>query len=676
MLLFLSVGEINKINRILITNRGEIAKRIIRTAKKMNIETIAIYSDLDKDDLFVRNADISVPLKGETAIDTYLNVEKIIKIAKEQKVDAIHAGYGFLSENVEFVKELEKNGIRYIGPSSSSMEMLSDKFKAKSIAKKVGVPVIEGSDHIIENEEDAKKEAKKIGYPVMLKAIAGGGGKGIRIINDESEIGEQFKKATYEGKTMYKNDKLILEKYIEHPRHIEIQVVADKYGNVVCLGDRECSIQRFNQKIIEEAPSSFLDDETREKMYNCAIKLFTESKYYSVGTVEFIVDKDKNFYFLEVNTRIQVEHQTTEFITNTDLVEIMINIEEGKKLNFSQKDVKLRGHSIECRICAENPSKNFLPSHGRIIHYIEPEYTENVKVESSVELGSYVSQYYDSMIAKLIVYGNTRHDAIEEMKLALGQYEINGIETNITFLESIFRQENFINGNTTTDFIKLNYPNGFNVLPLTDDVKKTFVSSAVVLYIKELMFEFGIHKNCFIPRDTDLTDLFVVLDDNTYLVSIVEYNENYLNLKYNSENIQIKFDYQLGDTVFRSSINGINYFTIRLKKDGIGYIMCCSGLTAKASVYKPSTYELLKYMKKTEENKKPQFLLSPITGKITSLNVKENQNIKIGTNLMSISAMKLDNVIISEYKAKIVKIFHNVGDSVVKDEKLIELQYE
>lgn len=664
-----------KINTILIANRCEIARRIIRTSRKLGIKTIAVFNDLDKDSLFVREADIKVPLNGVFAKDTYSNIDKIVSIAKEYKVDGIHPGYGFLSENIEFVKRLEEEKIRFIGPSSYSMEAMSDKLKAKLMAEKANVPMVPGCKELITDVKQALVEAKKIGFPVMFKAVAGGGGKGIRIVYKEEDIKEQFETAKYEGKTIYKNDDILLEKFIENPRHIEIQIVADKFGNVVCLGERECSIQRFNQKVIEECPSSFVDENTRQKMYECAVRLVKQCKYYSAGTLEFIMDKNKNFYFLEMNTRLQVEHPVTEYVTGIDLVETMINIEEGKKLPFTQKDIHLRGHALECRICTENPAKGFMPSSGKILHYIEPTLSNNVRVESGIELGDEISPYYDSMVAKLITYGDTRKEAIENMKTSLGEYEIGGLETNINLLESIVRQEDFVKGNISTSFIKQHYPNGFNSLPLTDNTKKAFIATAIALYVKNMQFRFNIHETCHIPRDSNVSKLYVCINNDAYLIDIIEMDDGFLKISYNNEEIQLKFSYQRGNMYFRSSINGIQNFSIRLSEIPNGYIMQCAGTTANIKVYNQSEYELLKYMPEKPCNNKPKFLLSPMTGKITKIKVEENNIVNIGQHLLSIEAMKMDNTILSENKTKIVKIFHNIGDNIKSGEKLIEFDY-
>ena len=663
------------INTLLVANRGEIACRVIRTAKRLGIKTIAIYSDLDKNAVFANYADEKVALGGVFVADTYNNAEKIIKIAKDYKVDAIHPGYGFLSENIEFRELLEKEGIGFVGPSAFSMEAMGDKLKAKLMAGEANVPMVPGCKELINSVEQAKAEAKKIGYPVMFKAVAGGGGKGIRIVRQEEDIKEQFETAKYEAKTIYKNDDLLLEKYVENPRHIEIQIASDKHGNVVCLGERECSIQRFNQKVIEECPSSFVDEKTRQKMYECAVRLVKQCKYYSVGTLEFIMDKDKNFYFLEMNTRLQVEHPVTEFVVGLDLVEVMINIENGEKLPFTQKDIVLKGHAFECRVCAENPAKGFIPSSGKLLHYVEPIVNENVRIESGFQLGDEISPYYDSMIAKVITYGATRNEAIETMKRALGQYEIGGVDTNIALLESIFRQEKFILGDISTAFIKQTYPNGFNSVPLTDNSKKAFVLASAILYVQETRFNFGIHKTFAIPRNTDFSLLRVSIDKESFLITIDSFDDEFIEIEYNGEKMSAKFQYVRGEVAIRGVINGNIDFVVRLKRDGVGHIMQCAGLTARVCAYKPEHFDLLKYLPEKQDNNKPQFLVSTITGKITKLKVEEGQEVEQGQHLLSIEAMKMDNTILADNKAKIVKVFHQVGDNVKSGEKLVEFAY-
>jgi len=389
-----------KIKRILVANRGEIALRIMRTAKRLGIKTVAIHSDIDTGAPFVSMADEAISLGGTSSRENYLDIEKILNAIELSHADAVHPGYGFLSENSSFVKILEKKGVTFIGPTSSSMEDLGDKVKAKILATNAGVSVVPGFVGVIENEEKLIKIADDIGFPVIIKAVAGGGGKGMKIVYCPADLSAAAESAKNEARNSFGDDRIFIERYIQNPRHIEIQIIGDKHNNIVCLGERECSIQRFNQKIIEESPSSFIDETTRRMMYEHAIKLTKASNYYSAGTVEFIVDQDKNFYFLEMNTRLQVEHTVTEYVTNLDLVELMIRVAEGEHLPFSQDTITLNGWAIETRICAEDPSKNFLPSVGRITNYIEPIRRYGSRVDSGVVQGSEISPYYDSMIAK------------------------------------------------------------------------------------------------------------------------------------------------------------------------------------------------------------------------------------------------------------------------------------
>ena len=670
-----------KINSILIVNRGEIACRIIRTAKKLGIKSVAVYSDIDADALFVEKADVKLPLNGITGAETYLNNEKIIKAIKQSGADAVHPGYGFLSENADFVKQLEENNIGFIGPSSYSIEAMGDKLKAKQMAEKAGVAMVPGSTELIENTDQAIKEAKKIGYPVLLKAVAGGGGKGIRIVNNDDEMDEKLADVKYEAKTIYKNDAMLLEKYIEHPRHIEIQIASDKYGNVVCLGERECSIQRANQKVIEECPSTFVDKGMRKKMYASATALAKVCNYHSVGTMEFIVDARKNFYFLEMNTRLQVEHPVTEEVVRVkgkklDLVELMIRIEEGDELGFSQKDVELLGSSIECRICAENPARGFMPSNGKITHYITPKESENVRIETGIRLGDDISPYYDSMIAKLIAYGRTRTDTIEVMKNALSQYEIDGIETNIALLENILRQSDFANGNISTWFIKEHYPNGFNALPLNDNVIKAFISTAVMLYLQDLKNNINSNYTGYIPRDLSISNLYVRIgDDKDYLIEIVDDNVSHFTIFYNDNRIQSDFKV-VKKNIVQGILDNRSAYAVRiLKEKGMTKTMQCSGITTDITIYKQDNYKYLQYMPPKPDESKPQFLCSPLTGKITKLKVEVGDVVNIGQHLVSIEAMKMDNVITSVCCAKVKNVFHQIGENVNNGDKLIEFDY-
>ena len=447
--------------KILISNRGEIACRIINSAKKMGIKTVAICSDPDLNSLHVNLADEYVNIGGNTSAESYLVIEKIIKAVQITNADAVHPGYGFLSENVTFRDEVNKIGKIFIGPPSQAIQLMGDKIESKKIAKKAGVSIVPGGLDVIKDIKNALSEAEKIGFPLMVKASAGGGGKGMRIAFDKKELKENFNSAVNEAKSSFGDDRVFIEKFIELPKHIEIQVLGDQFGNFIHLGERECSIQRRHQKVIEEAPSSFVDEALREKMVDQAIKLAKAVGYYSAGTVEFVVDKNKNFYFLEMNTRLQVEHPVTELITGIDLVEQMIKVAYGEKLEFTQKDIKFNGNAIECRIYAEDSSKNFLPSIGRLTRYIEPR-GKNVRIDSGVVEGSEITMFYDPMISKLCTYSENREVAIKEMINALDRYYIEGVKTNRDFLSDILQNKNFHSGLYSTSFIADEYPQGYD----------------------------------------------------------------------------------------------------------------------------------------------------------------------------------------------------------------------
>ncbi len=439
-------------NKILIANRGEIAVRIIRACKEMNIKTVAIYSEVDKDALHTRLADEAICIGPADSRKSYLNIKNIIEAACISKADSIHPGFGFLSENSQFAKICEETNIKFIGPSSKVIELLGNKSNAKHIASKAGVPVIPGSEGSIKGLKDAINIAKKIGYPIILKAAAGGGGKGIRIVNSEQEMEINYNLVKQEAKISFNDDEIYIEKFIIKPRHVEIQILADEYGNIIHLGERDCSIQRKNQKIIEETPSTAIDAKLRNKMGEAAIKLAKAVGYTSCGTVEFLVDSNKNFYFMEMNTRIQVEHPITEMRTGIDIVKEQIKIAAGNRLKYKQKDIIFKGHSIECRINAENPNKKFIPSPGKITGLNLPG-GNGIRIDTAIYDGYIIPANYDSMIAKIIAYGNSRNEAIAKIKRALEELVIEGVETNRDFLFEIIRNPDFIRGEFDTSFI-------------------------------------------------------------------------------------------------------------------------------------------------------------------------------------------------------------------------------
>ena len=445
-------------NKILIANRGEIAVRIIRACKEMNIKTVAVYSTADKDSLHTKLADEAVCIGEAPSKNSYLNIQNIIEAANITGSDSIHPGYGFLSESAKFAKICEESNIKFIGPKSSVIDALGNKSNSKELMKKYGVPVIPGSDGSIKSLEEAKQISKKIGYPVMLKASSGGGGKGIRVVFGENEMEKNYMLVKQESKNSFNDDEIYLEKYIENPRHIEIQIIADEYGNVVHLGERDCTIQRNHQKILEETPSSVIDDKLRARMGECAIKVAKAAGYTSVGTVEFLVDKNKNFYFMEMNTRIQVEHPITELRTNIDLIKEQIKVAANEKLKIKQKDIKFSNHIMECRINAENPYKNFMPCPGKITGLNLPG-GNGIRIDTGIYEGYSIPCYYDSMIAKLIVYGNSRNEAIAKLKRALEEFVIEGVTTNIDFIFEIIKNPDFIRGNYDTAFIEKHFKN-------------------------------------------------------------------------------------------------------------------------------------------------------------------------------------------------------------------------
>jgi len=447
------------LNKILIANRGEIAVRIIRACKEMNIKTVAVYSEVDKDALHTRLADEAICIGPANPKESYLNIKNIIEAARITKADSIHPGFGFLSENAQFAKICEESNIKFIGPKSEVIDLLGNKSNSKELMKKEDIPVIPGSDGSIKDLSQAEKVCEKIGYPILLKASSGGGGKGIRLVNSQEELKTNYNIVKTEAKNSFNDDEIYIEKYIKEPRHVEIQILADEHGNVVHLGERDCTIQRNHQKIIEETPSTIIDDKLRSKMGNAAIKAAKAAGYTSCGTVEFLVDKDKNFYFMEMNTRIQVEHPITEMRTGIDLVKEQIRIAAGEELKFKQKEIEFKGHSMECRINAENPSKNFMPSPGKINEMNLPG-GNGIRVDTAIYSGYTIPANYDSMIAKIIVFGTNRNEAISKMKRALEELVIDGVETNRDFLFDIIRNPDFIRGNFDTSFIEKNILKG------------------------------------------------------------------------------------------------------------------------------------------------------------------------------------------------------------------------
>ena len=654
------------IKKILIANRGEIACRIIRTAKKMNIKTVAVYSDADKQADFVKQADESYFIGPSSPNESYLVIKKIIEIAKKSKSDAIHPGYGFLSENYNFVKALEKEKIKFIGPNKYAITKMGDKIESKNLATKLKLNVIPGHTEAIKDPKKAIKIAEKIGYPILLKASAGGGGKGMRIVESSNELEVNLKAAQSEALNSFGDDRVFIEKYITNPRHIEIQILCDKHGNQIHLGERECSIQRRYQKVIEECPSPFVDEDLRNAMAKQALKLAKEVKYDSAGTVEFVVDGNKNFYFLEMNTRLQVEHPVTELVTGVDLVEQMINCADGKKLNLKQKDISLNGWSVESRIYAEDPLKDFLPSIGRIIEYHEPQQmleNEIVRNDTGVSSGSDISIYYDPMISKLAVHSSTRIKAIDSMINALQQYYITGVDHNIAFLISTLKNKDFKSGNISTNFIKENYPKGYNYNHgINKSLINRFQQVAVFIY-KKLNTSVDTHKISVISDKSSATydteidkasaSLSITLNSKnkeTHITSKWKINEKIMFINIDSELFFIKIN----------KIHNFNKYSLTIEDCSLDLL-----------VTPEKNQSLFDYMPEIKIEDLSKKLISPMPGLIKSVGVKKGQLVKRGDELVIIEAMKMENILKSEKDCTIEDVFIEEGSNVSTDEVLM-----
>ena len=591
------------VDKILIANRGEPACRIIKTARKMGLGTIAVYSEADINSLHVQMADEAILLGGPLSSESYLDIKKIINACKKTGAKYVHPGWGFLSENAKFAQALEKEGIIFVGPSPDAMKLMGDKIRSKKLAKSAGVSTVPGDNSVLADIAEAESVAKKIGYPVMLKASAGGGGRGIRVVYKKEELPMAFESVKSEAKNSFGDDRIFMEKFIENPRHIEIQVIGDKFGNVVCLGERECSIQRNHQKVVEEAPSSFVDEKTRKKMYAQALALCKKVNYYSAGTIEFMMDKNKDFYFLEMNTRLQVEHGITEFITGVDLVELMIKVAMGEKLPFKQTDIKLQGWAIESRINAEDPSRGFLPSSGRISKYIEPEKNENVRVDTGVYEGYSISMYYDSMIAKLLTYGKDRNEAIQRMRESLGSFYIDGISHNMSFLEAIMYNEKFQKGDISTSFIKQEFSKGFSGLTISPKDEGVLIGTAMYMFIANATRLLSISGQ--VNSKKELAEKWVLdLNGNKYLCNVSKTTKG-LSVEYGNGFSLVETTWQFGDSIFRGKING-NLVNVKIMSDNKAgdFRLQFMGSDVNISIRSTRVSELEKYMPVLEFDKK------------------------------------------------------------------------
>ncbi len=680
-------------SKILIANRGEIACRVIATARKMGIKTVAVYSDADRDARHVALADEAVHIGAPPSRESYLMADKIIAACKKTGAQAIHPGYGFLSENEDFARRVEEEGIAFIGPKHYSIAAMGDKIASKKLAKAANVNTIPGYNDAIETAEQAVSIARDIGYPVMIKASAGGGGKGLRVAFNDKEAFEGFTSCRNEARNSFGDDRVFIEKFVEEPRHIEIQVLGDAQGNVIYLNEREGSIQRRHQKVIEEAPSPFISEATRKAMGEQAVALAKAVKYQSAGTVEFVVGKDQSFYFLEMNTRLQVEHPVTECITGLDLVELMIRVAAGEKLPLAQADVKRNGWAIECRINAEDPFRNFLPSTGRLVRFQPPkpsmwasdtEHLLGVRVATGVGEGGEIPMFYDSMIAKLIVHGTDRNDAIAKMREALNGFVIRGVSSNIPFQAALLAHPKFVAGDFNTGFIAEHYGRGFRAEDVPHDDEDFLAALAAWVNRKALERSAGITGQMR-GHEFKVGDEFVVvrLDEQgkhgyqPARVTDYEAGSGSSVVETNGRQYAICSRWHLGGARIRGTVNGAA-FTAQVErgvgKNPLALRVSHNGRRFDALVLTPRTAELHKLMPYKAPPDMSRFLLSPMPGLLVDVAVQPGQKVQAGERLAVIEAMKMENVLFAAADGVVGKVLAAKGESLAVDQPIVEFQ--
>jgi propionyl-CoA carboxylase alpha chain len=658
--------------KILIANRGEIACRIIRTARHMGIRTVAVYSDADRHSLHVRMADEAVHIGPAPSAQSYLLAERIIGACKETGADAVHPGFGFLSERATFAEALEKAGITFIGPGVHAIKSMGDKITSKLLAQKAGVSTIPGFTGTIESADHSVKIAKEIGYPVMLKASAGGGGKGMRIVRSDAECREGFLRATNEAVAAFGDGRVFAEKFIEDPRHVEIQVLADKHGNVIYLGERECSIQRRHQKVLEEAPSPLLDEKTRKAMGEQAVALARAVDYLSAGTVEFVTDQQRNFYFLEMNTRLQVEHPVTEMVTGVDLVELMIRVAAGEKLPLAQKDVKLRGWALEARVYAEDPFRNFLPSTGRLTRYRPPLQTPHVRVDTGIEEGSEVSMYYDPMIAKLVTHGDTREEAIARMQDALDAYYIRGVSHNISFLNAVISKDRFRKGRLSTGFIAEEYPDGFHPSDVPHDDPGLMIALAATVH-RRFMDRAAKLSGQLPSHERRVGSDFVVIVNREHHPAHVLPAEGGYEIRLDGTPYHVVTAWQMGQPLLKAEVNG-QRACVQVDRVGLRYRLFHRGSQIDALVVTPGTAAMERLMLAKQPPDLSKFLLSPMPGLLKRLAVKVGDEIKAGEELAVVEAMKMENSLRASDDVVVSKILATEGQSLAVDQPILAFE--
>jgi propionyl-CoA carboxylase alpha chain len=683
----------NMFTKILIANRGEIACRVITTARKMGIQTVAVYSDADRDARHVMLADEAVHIGPAASRESYLLADKINAACKQTGAQAVHPGYGFLSENAEFSRRCEEEGIVFIGPKHYSIAAMGDKIESKKLAGAAGVSCIPGVNDAIETPEKAVEIAKGVGYPVMIKASAGGGGKGLRVAFNDKEAFEGFTSCRNEARNSFGDDRVFIEKFVEEPRHIEIQLIGDSHGNVLYLNERECSIQRRHQKVIEEAPSPFISAATRKAMGEQAVQLAKAVKYQSAGTVEFVVGKDQSFYFLEMNTRLQVEHPVTEAITGLDLVELMIRVAAGEKLPLTQADVKRNGWAIECRINAEDPFRGFLPSTGRLVRFAPPtqtmwqgdtEHLNGVRVDTGVQDGGEIPMYYDSMIAKLIVHGTDRPDAIAKMREALNGFVIRGVSSNIPFQAALLAHPKFVAGDFNTGFIAENYANGFRAEDVPHDDPLFLI--ALAAFVRRKSRERATTISGQLPGyAVDAGKDYVVVtlaDDGQHRYTPVHVDEfqgelGSARVRVGVSEFEIRSQSRLNDIVITGTVNG-RPFVAQIErgtpKNPLALRVQHNGTRIDALVVSPRMAELHALMPFKAAPDMSRFVLSPMPGLLVQVAVVPGQKVQMGERVAVIEAMKMENVLFAPADGVVSKVMAAQGESLTVDQPIVEFE--
>ncbi|MBQ2261131.1 MAG: acetyl/propionyl/methylcrotonyl-CoA carboxylase subunit alpha [Loktanella sp.] len=662
--------------KILIANRGEIACRVIKTARKMGIKTVAIYSDADRHALHVKMADEAVHIGPSPANQSYIVIDKVMAAIKQTGAEAVHPGYGFLSENAKFAEALEAAGVAFIGPPKGAIEAMGDKITSKKLAQEANVSSVPGYMGLIEDAEDAVKISNQVGYPVMIKASAGGGGKGMRIAWNDAEAREGFQSSKNEAASSFGDDRIFIEKFVTQPRHIEIQVLADQHGNAVYLHERECSIQRRNQKVIEEAPSPFLDEATRRAMGEQSVALAQAVGYTSAGTVEFIVDGDRNFYFLEMNTRLQVEHPVTELITGIDLVEQMIRVAAGEHLPFVQSDLKINGWAMESRLYAEDPYRGFLPSIGRLTRYRPPVEeatpTRVVRNDTGVFEGGEISMFYDPMIAKLCTWGPDRASAIAEMRLALDGFEVEGIGHNLPFLAAVYDHNKFTSGTMTTAFIEEEFPGGFDGVTLPDDTCARIAAAAAAMHRVGEIRRARISGRMDNHKRRVGEDWVVSLQGAAHEVKITA-DKTGADVQVGDRTMRVESVWTPGEPLARLTIYG-EPLVLKVAKISGGFRIRHRGADLKVHVRSPRQAELAALMPEKLPPDTSKVLLCPMPGLIVKVDVAVGDEVQEGQALCTVEAMKMENILRADRKGLVSKINASAGDSLAVDDVIMEFE--